>query len=193
MPRVLRLILCTLSIANKNPPSQEKYHEIISFYQVSITSIRFISVHPKSGYHNKTRFSELFSLLRPDYPLFPASSLFKSHESNRGKLPRPIVTFLKLLCLRHPVRKHHAKEKPGTKRFRVSGGERGIRTLERVLAVTRFPIVRLRPTQPSLHLIHLSFLRASHSDKVYYSRFFPTVNRFFQNFSFFFLGFSERK
>ncbi len=30
------------------------------------------------------------------------------------------------------------------------GGERGIRTLERVLAVTRFPIVRLRPTQPSL-------------------------------------------
>ena len=32
------------------------------------------------------------------------------------------------------------------------GGERGIRTLERVLAVTRFPIVRLRPAQPSLHI-----------------------------------------
>ena len=32
------------------------------------------------------------------------------------------------------------------------GGKRGIRTLERVLAVTRFPIVRLRPAQPSFHI-----------------------------------------
>ena len=32
------------------------------------------------------------------------------------------------------------------------GGERGIRTPERVLAVTRFPVVRLRPAQPSLHI-----------------------------------------
>ena len=31
-----------------------------------------------------------------------------------------------------------------------SGGERGIRTLVRVLAETRFPVVRLRPAQPSL-------------------------------------------
>ena len=31
-----------------------------------------------------------------------------------------------------------------------SGGEREIRTLGRVLAYTRFPVVRLRPTQPSL-------------------------------------------
>ena len=45
------------------------------------------------------------------------------------------------------------KKKPGIFRFQVSGGERGIRTLERVLAVTRFPIVRLRPTQPSLHIL----------------------------------------
>ena len=35
--------------------------------------------------------------------------------------------------------------------LRRPGAERGIRTLERVLTVTRFPIVRLRPTQPSLH------------------------------------------
>ncbi len=33
------------------------------------------------------------------------------------------------------------------------GGQRGIRTLERVLAVTRFPVVRLRPAQPSVHNI----------------------------------------
>ena len=32
------------------------------------------------------------------------------------------------------------------------GGEIGIRTLERFTAVTRFPVVRLRPTQPSLRL-----------------------------------------
>lgn len=31
------------------------------------------------------------------------------------------------------------------------GGERGIRTLETLLTPTRFPIVRLRPAQPSLH------------------------------------------
>ena len=32
------------------------------------------------------------------------------------------------------------------------GGEREIRTLGRVLAYTRFPVVRLRPAQPSLHI-----------------------------------------
>ena len=31
------------------------------------------------------------------------------------------------------------------------GGERGIRTLVGVLAQTRFPVVRLRPAQPTLH------------------------------------------
>ena len=35
--------------------------------------------------------------------------------------------------------------------FAVYGGERGIRTLGTVLAFTRFPVVRLRPAQPSLH------------------------------------------
>ncbi len=39
-----------------------------------------------------------------------------------------------------------------TIRFQVFGGKRGIRTLERVLTVTRFPIVRLRPAQPSFHI-----------------------------------------
>ena len=36
------------------------------------------------------------------------------------------------------------------------GGERGIRTPERVLAVTRFPVVRLRPAQPSLHIFNFA-------------------------------------
>ena len=44
------------------------------------------------------------------------------------------------------------KKETGAKRTLLRrGGERGIPTLERVLAVTRFPIVRLRPAQPSLH------------------------------------------
>ena len=34
--------------------------------------------------------------------------------------------------------------------FLFYGGERGIRTLGTVLAFTRFPVVRLRPAQPSL-------------------------------------------
>ena len=40
-----------------------------------------------------------------------------------------------------------------------SGGERGIRTLGTVLAFTRFPVVRLRPAQPSLQI---DFLIISH-------------------------------
>ena len=36
-------------------------------------------------------------------------------------------------------------------KLKTNGGERGIRTLETLLTPTRFPIVRLRPTQPSLH------------------------------------------
>ena len=43
----------------------------------------------------------------------------------------------------------------------VFGGERGIRTLERVLTVTRFPIVRLRPTQPSLQVFFCVLLSAT--------------------------------
>ena len=34
----------------------------------------------------------------------------------------------------------------------INGGERGIRTLGWVLAIIRFPVVRLRPAQPSLHV-----------------------------------------
>ena len=48
----------------------------------------------------------------------------------------------------------------------IFGGERGIRTLERVLAVTRFPIVRLRPAQPSLQKVLICVT------KCYYSTYF---------------------
>ena len=39
------------------------------------------------------------------------------------------------------------------------GGKGGIRTLGRVLADTRFPVVRLRPAQPSLHLLSLRIFK----------------------------------
>ena len=35
------------------------------------------------------------------------------------------------------------------------GGEKGIRTLDTFIGYTRFPIVRLRPAQPSLHSLAL--------------------------------------
>ena len=45
------------------------------------------------------------------------------------------------------------------------GGEIGIRTLDAVSVHTRFPVVRLRPTQPSLHaqegVYHISFQMSS--------------------------------
>jgi hypothetical protein len=39
------------------------------------------------------------------------------------------------------------------------GGERGIRTLGTLLTFTRFPVVRLRPAQPSLHKMILNLNR----------------------------------
>ena len=39
------------------------------------------------------------------------------------------------------------------------GGEKGIRTPEVVLALTRFPIVRLRPAQPSLRATVTLYLK----------------------------------
>ena len=56
----------------------------------------------------------------------------------------------------------------------IFGAERGIRTLERVLTVTRFPIVRLRPAQPSLQLILLYL-----SNIIDYNSFFENVKHFF--------------
>ena len=40
----------------------------------------------------------------------------------------------------------------------AQNAKRGIRTLERVLAVTRVPVVRLRPAQPSLHIVRVTGL-----------------------------------
>ena len=39
-----------------------------------------------------------------------------------------------------------------------NGGEKEIRTLVGVLALTRFPVVRLRPAQPSLRAADLTIL-----------------------------------
>ena len=47
----------------------------------------------------------------------------------------------------------------GSKSSFLFGGEREIRTLGTVLAFTRFPVVRLRPAQPSLQI---DFIIISH-------------------------------
>ena len=44
------------------------------------------------------------------------------------------------------------QRKKGTQKRSFFFGKGGIRTLERVLAVTRFPVVRLRPAQPPFHM-----------------------------------------
>ena len=61
----------------------------------------------------------------------------------------------------------------------VCGGERGIRTLGTVLAFTRFPIVRLRPAQPSLH-------RELCARPLYYNIKKQKINTFFEISSYFF-------
>ena len=61
------------------------------------------------------------------------------------------------------------------------GGERGIRTLVRVLAETRFPVVRLRPAQPSLQtrsLVHLAVLLLHFGDFNIILHFFLFVKGF---------------
>ena len=77
---------------------------------------------------------------------------------------RVAVNWLVLLlvgCLQHDEVSNYPDlddmKKPSTvngTRF-FHGGERGIRTLVGVLAQTRFPVVRLRPAQPSLHATYI--------------------------------------
>ena len=58
------------------------------------------------------------------------------------------------------LRNGYYSKKPhlsGRQMWLFVGGERGIRTPERVLAVTRFPVVRLRPAQPSLRVMLFIF------------------------------------
>ena len=54
----------------------------------------------------------------------------------------------------------------------AAGGKKGIRTLERVLAVTRFPIVRLRPAQPSFHIFNFYIIPQLSPKVKHFFRFF---------------------
>ena len=76
-----------------------------------------------------------------------AFSVFLQKKKGTGK-----AIFASLTLKAHGVRiPTQLKQKSDTQmRIACFGGETGIRTLERVLAVTRFPVVRLRPAQPSL-------------------------------------------
>ena len=52
--------------------------------------------------------------------------------------------------------RHKEKSRCNSICFFLCGGKGGIRTLERVLAVTRFPVVRLRPAQPPFRVRSLN-------------------------------------
>ena len=60
------------------------------------------------------------------------------------------------------------------------GGERGIRTLGTVLAFTRFPIVRLRPAQPSLHLLDFYIISQKYKKSSPFLKFFLLFVDFFK-------------
>ena len=62
-------------------------------------------------------------------------------------------TVLFFHCVRIPLYSPHNEKSTASAVLFRCGGERGIRTLGTVLAFTRFPIVRLRPAHPSLHLL----------------------------------------
>ena len=66
---------------------------------------------------------------------------------------------------------HHNKKPTLLGGFFVCGGERGIRTLGTVLAFTRFPIVRLRPAQPSLHLLDFYIITQKNKKSIPFSKF----------------------
>ena len=59
------------------------------------------------------------------------------------------------MCLLHLLSMTEKRKEP---KARIclglsSGGEKGIRTLEALSTLTRFPVVRLRPAQPSLRAV----------------------------------------
>ena len=77
-------------------------------------------------------------------------------------MPRKILrsslqTVPRTVCLTlgsNPSALQNERKAPTKSLVLFFGGERGIRTLGRVLADTRFPVVRLRPAQPSLQVAH---------------------------------------
>ena len=83
-------------------------------------------------------------------------------RSHSGSDSHPRLSFIALVPLRYatgasfttePVRIPIAKQKSTHWVLFCFGGKIGIRTLVGVLAQTRFPVVRLRPAQPSFHRV----------------------------------------
>ena len=93
-------------------------------------------------------------------------------RSHSGSDSHPRLSFIALVPLRYatgalfttePVRIPIAKQKSTHWVLFCFGGKIGIRTLVGVLAQTRFPVVRLRPAQPSFHRVvfyHKNFIKS---------------------------------
>ena len=102
----------------------------------------------------KWAFFDRLKLPRGSFLSFAFSSVKKGIRSRLRARSGSALTCRRQVIHFRPVRIPSINSK--TKKlprgsFFVFGGEIGIRTLVRFTAVTRFPVVRLRPAQPSLH------------------------------------------
>ena len=99
----------------------------------------------------------------------------------KNVLPTMTNHYRKTALLHDVLRKPHGqrvslkpKQKAKTSRFLSTlrflfGGEGGIRTLEPLLTVTRFPIVRARPATRLLHRVKMKYAWRSLRQLLYYS------------------------
>ena len=78
------------------------------------------------------------------YLLLRRAKIFGHRSQNNT--PCCFENCVRILLLYSAIKQEH----PLLRMLLFYGGERGIRTLGTVLAFTRFPVVRLRPAQPSL-------------------------------------------
>ena len=114
----------------------------------------------------KTILNRFCSFTFESRSIFPKKKEDSYESTARGNgrqndIPKTKSTPQTLLCLvtatrcdfrlSNPVLSFRKKERRLLRVFFLFFGKGGIRTLERVLAVTRFPVVRLRPTQPPFH------------------------------------------
>ncbi len=125
-------LYCSRDVGS-NPPLTNKKdtHKGVFFVggQRGTPPLRVISARTPKCFAFRYRSSHLF-----------AKNDYQSFSLRKNPLGVRILSFI------------NTKKHPNRDAFCI-GGQRGIRTLERVLAVTRFPVVRLRPAQPSVHNI----------------------------------------
>ena len=113
----------------------------IDLSRVQINTNKAVIFHYLSTFQKILDFSRVFCYCR----LSDNSNLGAEQSTPRNGVRRP-----------SPPDKEDEKNLGTAYAAPRNGGERGIRTLGTVLAFTRFPVVRLRPAQPSLRVYNTS-------------------------------------